>query len=673
MMTDLLAPTITLLRGAPGSGKSTFIADHGLEPMTLSFDVARTVLAPAVDTLDGEQSLMVNRRLEQAAVSAVHAAAAARLGMGQNLIIDNTNLSSRDLGSWVTLARAHNARIQLIDFHPTVTLDELKTRNTQRGIKQLAEETLERLYTRADTTPIPEDIPVVSAQDFLDSLYTQPRTIPTTEPIHIVGDIHGCADQLEDVLNDNDTAQSHWVFVGDLFDRGPNPVGVFHLINELRTRHTSSGSVTVLLGNHEWAMLQVLRADSDPVATPADHATLQRFTEAGIGADTLEAFLETLKPFTLVTQGDNTLLVSHGGVAPHTVTQRFDNARRAYRLADIPLIHWVYGVSDRQDAYRATPTYRAVDEALADPTGRLIQFHGHRPGIRESQGAGFDTYPGVYNLEGSRPGGRVLRVATLPGNDTVELGEYQRPGVPLTAADLGEYLSQSPDVISTTLEQTAGGSPIVSYRFTEAAFQTRRWDFAGAAPRGLYIAGDRIIARGYEKFFALGHRHGLSYEEVMDPGQFILPVAVTQKTHGHLALLASVDGALCAFDVKDDVAATAQELLTTKLGSQATETLRGLLERHGVTLAVEVVDSDTPTLVILDCVRNQVRFDVDHTATSEVVDLLAPVFFPARRYSVQTAAGLAHAIRDAQASETEEGVVLRDATGHMVKVLSEHF
>ena len=63
-------------------------------------------------------------------------------------------------------------------------------------------------------------------------------------PTWIIGDIHGCSDELAELigkldLGDDDTLVS----VGDLFHRGPNPIGVMDLFRE-------AGGVFIL-GNHE--------------------------------------------------------------------------------------------------------------------------------------------------------------------------------------------------------------------------------------------------------------------------------------------------------------------------------------------------------------------------------------------------------------------------------------
>lgn len=61
----------------------------------------------------------------------------------------------------------------------------------------------------------------------------------------VVGDVHGCLDELDELLKtaELDTAKDRLVFLGDLLDRGPDPVGVVRRAREL--------GAECVLGNHE--------------------------------------------------------------------------------------------------------------------------------------------------------------------------------------------------------------------------------------------------------------------------------------------------------------------------------------------------------------------------------------------------------------------------------------
>lgn len=72
-----------------------------------------------------------------------------------------------------------------------------------------------------------------------------------------IGDIHGCADSLDALLDRLDVQDDdHLVFVGDYIDRGPDSKGVIDRLMELQ----EDVECTFLRGNHEALMLGYLDA-----------------------------------------------------------------------------------------------------------------------------------------------------------------------------------------------------------------------------------------------------------------------------------------------------------------------------------------------------------------------------------------------------------------------------
>lgn len=65
----------------------------------------------------------------------------------------------------------------------------------------------------------------------------------------VIGDIHGCAEELARLIERLQlSGDDHLVSVGDLFHRGPDPAGVVDLLTEHRAQF--------VLGNHELAVLK---------------------------------------------------------------------------------------------------------------------------------------------------------------------------------------------------------------------------------------------------------------------------------------------------------------------------------------------------------------------------------------------------------------------------------
>jgi serine/threonine protein phosphatase 1 len=78
----------------------------------------------------------------------------------------------------------------------------------------------------------------------------------------VVGDIHGCAHELGRLLAELELGEhDRIVALGDLFHRGPDPLGVVRLLSGVGARF--------VLGNHEHALLARLAARSEgPGASP---------------------------------------------------------------------------------------------------------------------------------------------------------------------------------------------------------------------------------------------------------------------------------------------------------------------------------------------------------------------------------------------------------------------
>lgn len=91
-------------------------------------------------------------------------------------------------------------------------------------------------------------------------------SVPPGERIYAIGDIHGRADLLDELLAMIDAdniargkAQTRLIFLGDLIDRGPDSKQVVERVMEVKARFPDTH---VLLGNHEEVFLQALRTGS---------------------------------------------------------------------------------------------------------------------------------------------------------------------------------------------------------------------------------------------------------------------------------------------------------------------------------------------------------------------------------------------------------------------------
>lgn len=84
-----------------------------------------------------------------------------------------------------------------------------------------------------------------------------------TEKVIVIGDVHGCAEELKILLHqlplDQDTTL---VFLGDYVDRGPDSKGVIDTVLNVSELY----KVIALKGNHEWLFEEYLKKPNDAVA-----------------------------------------------------------------------------------------------------------------------------------------------------------------------------------------------------------------------------------------------------------------------------------------------------------------------------------------------------------------------------------------------------------------------
>ena len=203
-------------------------------------------------------------------------------------------------------------------------------------------------------------------------------------PFDIIGDIHGCADELEELLGkldytacDTDDVRAGWselcyrhpagrrvIFVGDLADRGPRSRDVLSLARNM----VVSGRAFCVLGNHDAKLLRKLRghriregrglemtlAELDQV--PAELQPLFR--------KQLREFLAGLPSHTVLDEGR--LVVAHAGLKEE-MHGRSGGMVRAFAL---------YG-----DTTGATDRYGLPirGDWAADYRGSATVVYGHTP------------------------------------------------------------------------------------------------------------------------------------------------------------------------------------------------------------------------------------------------------------------------------------------------------
>jgi protein phosphatase len=252
--------SLVTLIGASGSGKSTFALKHFLETEIVSSDRCRALVA------DDETDQSATRD----AFDLLYTIAGKRLASRRLTVIDATNLRPEDRAKGVDIARKYHALpvAIVLDLPPEMSAERNKSRaNRTFGAKvvhdhvRLLRKSLRNLrregYRSVYVLDKLEDIEAASI--VREPLYNDRRG--EHGPFDIIGDIHGCYDELVSLLGKMGYAETSrdgtvtWqhpegrraIFLGDVVDRGPGIVQVLRLVMNM----VESGSALCVPGNHE--------------------------------------------------------------------------------------------------------------------------------------------------------------------------------------------------------------------------------------------------------------------------------------------------------------------------------------------------------------------------------------------------------------------------------------
>lgn len=671
-----------LLKGAPGSGKSTLIDRLNLNPYTLGYDMFRELFAVTVPVTDDDAaSLVVGAQIERQIVQATRDAVENRLKLGALIIIDATNVTVADQKVWRDLGYKYGYQVGLVDVQNNVTDAELLHRNALRGDQRVVDEVVLKKAQQSRESGVAQGIHQIKTATELESLgLVAERDFNHFDKVVVIGDVHSCADTLKEAIaahGDLDDSSIAWVFLGDLFDRGPDPLGVF----ELLAPRVKQANIFLIEGNHELNLRRVLTNTASKGSYRDSRITRDQLLAAGYMAADQLSFLEHFVPFLGFTMAGQHFFASHGGVQvdklPHYVAP--GSGVGIYHVRDVPDYYFTYGAAPREKSWNRQTEYGHDGNVLASCD--VVQFHGHRNGSRTQGPQPMNVASNVWNLESSVETGGKLSVAVIGAEGQVRGFQYDGP--PVDRAVIKPNLAAIP--LSARLAADEGirakaiGDGIIAYNFTREVFQKGQWNPETTAARGLFLRDDTVVARGYEKFFNIGERHGYTKDEVVE--HFELPVRVSEKANGFLMIVAAVDGRLVYYTKGGPTpfAMAGQELFEHMFDSERRQKFAGLLSRTNVSVTFEVILENDPHLttivgediVFLDVINNS----IDFAFRPELEQAVQAILNIRRVPSIMATTGeqLSELIDYYQHEIMFEGAVFKDATGRMTKIKSDYY
>ncbi len=376
MSRELAVPELSLvvLVGVSGSGKSTFGRANFKPTEVISSDFCRGIVS------DDENDQAATPQ----AFELLNYIVGLRLAAGRLTVVDATNVQPDARKKLVALAREHDVLpvAIVLDMPERLCLERNAGRpdrdfgahvvrrqrdQLRRGLRGLQREGFRTVHVL--TSPAEVANAVVTRTRLYNDLRHE------TGPFDVIGDIHGCRAELENllvglgytVIRDEHGravgAHQHGrraVFVGDLVDRGPDTPGVLRLVMGM----VAAGDALCVPGNHENKLLRALRGRKVQVTHGLAESLEQLDAESAEFRAAVEKFLDGLISH-YVFDGGN-LAVSHAGIL-----ERYQG-RASGRVREFCLYGQTTGETDE---YGLPVRYPWAQEYR----GKAMVLYGHTP------------------------------------------------------------------------------------------------------------------------------------------------------------------------------------------------------------------------------------------------------------------------------------------------------
>jgi protein phosphatase len=372
---DIRFPELSLvvLIGASGSGKSTFARRHFLPTEVVSSDHCRGLVA------DDEN----DQGATASAFEVLHFIVGKRLERGRLTVVDATNVRAEDRKPLVQIARQHHLLPVAFVFDLPESL--CQERNRTRPDRQFSPHVIRRhqqLLRRSIHELRREGFRHVTIFRSVEevnaaSLSREPlwnNKKGESGPLDIIGDVHGCYDELRDLLGalgyladttDGDIRVTHpqgrkLAFVGDLVDRGPRTPEVLKLVMAV----ARDGTGYCVAGNHDVKLARKLAGKDVKITHGLAESLAQLESEPPTFRREVAEFLDGLVSHYVFDQGR--LVVAHAGLKEE-MHGRGSGAVRSFAM---------YGeTSGETDEYGLPVRYNWA----GDYRGRAMVVYGHTP------------------------------------------------------------------------------------------------------------------------------------------------------------------------------------------------------------------------------------------------------------------------------------------------------
>lgn len=671
---------LVLLRGAPASGKSTFIKEHKLEPYTLCADQIRMQVSSPVLNTKGE--FVISQAQDKYVWDTLYVMLEKRMQEGCFTVIDATHYKSSLMSRYKPLVKKYGYRVYVVDF-TDVPYDTLVERNSTRPEHQRVPlEVIQKMIACfTDDTEIRKWCTVIKPSEFDDTFTLKPIDLTDKyDTIYVFGDIHGCYTCFKNFIDKHPLDdKTMYIFVGDYTDRGTeNKEMVQWLLDNYK-----KPNVILLKSNHTVHLERYANEEWEEIRSHEFKDITAKQLEEFDKKDLRQLCRKFIQMSYFSFHG-GVFLVTHGGIPG------IDLARLAY----VPTSQFIRGVGKYEECDDVDNSWTIKNLF----TGCFYSIHGHR----NVRGVKPDNTILTFNLDARIEYGEPLRVLEIKKSTDPEykheLEVYEEPN-PVhkemkretvssrtvaihTESEIVNELNHNRDIIKKDL-----GDGYYSFNFSRDVFFKKNWSDLSKMARGLFVhlPDGIIVCRSYEKFFNIDERRETSLDSILKNSTF--PVTAYHKYNGYLGLL-SYDFVNNDFFIatkstnQGDYKNWFKEILEEK--NILTDELKKYLQDNDVTMVFEVIDPVNDPhiieytekgIVLLDIIQNS--FEYVKRPYNEVVEVAkqSNLISKAKLEVLKTQDELKNFIDlfDDMYGEKLEGAVFEDAKGWMYKYKTQYY
>jgi protein phosphatase len=361
---------LVVLIGPSGCGKSTFARTHFKPTEILSSDSFRGLVSDD----ENDQSSTDD------AFAALHFVAARRLARARLTVVDATNVQPEARRPLVALARQyHVLPVAIVLDLPERLCQE---RNRSRPDRDFGPHVIRRQRSQLHKSMRGlgregfRHVHVLKSQEEVDGAVVERQPLWNNRkvdrgPFDIIGDVHGCCDELEELLAQLGYSRGDtpvWqhpegrkaLFVGDLVDRGPRVVDTLRLVMSM----AAAGTALCVPGNHDMKLKKKLDGRDVTVSHGLDVTLAELDRETPEFRSIVQKFLDGLVSHYVFDEGR--LVVAHAGMKEEM------QGRGSAKVRDFALFGETTGETDE---FGLPVRYQWA----ADYRGKAWVAYGHTP------------------------------------------------------------------------------------------------------------------------------------------------------------------------------------------------------------------------------------------------------------------------------------------------------